>query len=200
MRPTRISGSLPWITSMSRRTSVPLSGYGTVVLPTISTPFFPAFSRKYSAWALAGRPAPQPLPFWPRGRTSRDRRRQKLEIRYDRNYRVQFTYDPERQVYLRSVNGEPHRDGESGVQIACGTIIVQVAEHKVKDAEGRVEIRFVGRGSGWMFLRGKAVPIVWEKKNFREKTRYYLQDGREARIASFPVWVEVIDSQEKVVF
>ncbi|WP_427365410.1 DUF3048 domain-containing protein [Candidatus Caldatribacterium saccharofermentans] len=124
----------------------------------------------------------------------------KLEIRYDRNYRVQFTYDPERQVYLRSVNGEPHRDGESGVQIACGTIIVQVAEHKVKDAEGRVEIRFVGRGSGWMFLRGKAVPIVWEKKNFREKTRYYLQDGREARIASFPVWVEVIDSQEKVVF
>lgn len=124
----------------------------------------------------------------------------RIEVQYTRNYRVQFSYDPGRKVYLRSINGQPHRDGESGGQISCGTVIVQVTEHKVKDAEGRMEIRFVGKGSGWMFLQGRAVPIVWEKKSLRDKTRFYLQNGKEAKVAPGSVWIEVIDSQEKVVF
>lgn len=123
-----------------------------------------------------------------------------IEIRYARDYHVQFVYDPERRAYFRFVNGEPHRDGETRTQLSCGTIIVQIAEHRVKDGEGRVEIRFVGKGSGWLFLEGKAIPITWEKKNMRDKTRFYLSDGREARVAPGSIWIEVIDSQEKVVF
>lgn len=136
----------------------------------------------------------------PPGETLEGKSAPRVEIRYARNYRVQFTYDPERRMYLRFINGEPHRDGETKTQLSCGTVIVQVAEHRIVDAEGRVEIRFVGGGSGWMFLEGKAIPITWEKKNMRDKTRFYLPDGREVRIAPGPVWVEVIDTQEKVVF
>lgn len=134
------------------------------------------------------------------GETLEGRDASRVEIRYARDYRVQFTYDPKGRVYLRFINGEPHRDGETGAQLFCGTVIVQITEHKVKDEEGRVEIRFIGRGSGWMFLEGKAIPIVWEKGSMRDKTRFYLPDGREAKVAPGSVWIEVIDSQEKVVF
>lgn len=136
----------------------------------------------------------------PPGETLEGKRAPQVEIRYTRDYRVQFTYDPERRTYFRFINGEPHRDGETRAQLSCGTVIVQITEHKVKDEEGRIEIRFIGKGSGWMFLEGKAIPITWEKKNMRDKTRFYLPDGREAKVAPGSVWIEVIDSQEKVVF
>lgn len=134
------------------------------------------------------------------GETLEGRSAPRVEIRYTRDYRVQFVYNPERRVYLRFVNGEPHRDGETRAQLACSTVIIQVTEHKVKDIEGRVEIRFIGRGSGFVFLEGKVIPVTWEKKSMRDKTRFYFPDGKEVKVAPGPVWIEVVDSQEKVVF
>ncbi|MGQ9621899.1 MAG: DUF3048 domain-containing protein [Candidatus Caldatribacteriaceae bacterium] len=125
---------------------------------------------------------------------------QRMEIRYSLDYRVQFVYDTQKGVYYRFINSEPHKDAESGQQISCSTIVVQLTEHRIKDEEGRVEIRFVGKGSGWIFVGGKVVPLLWEKNSFRDKTRFYLEDGKEAKIAPGQLWIEVVDTPEKVVF
>lgn len=161
---------------------------------------FPSLLQEAQLLGLARPVRSATFSVLPPGESPQGKDAPQVEIRYTRDYRVRFTYDPERRVYFRSINGEPHRDGETGLQLFCGTVVVQVAEHRVKDAEGRVEIRFIGKGSGWMFLGGKVVPITWEKKSMRDKTHFYLPDGKEARIAPGPVWVEVVDSQEKVVF
>ena len=89
---------------------------------------------------------------------------------------------------------------QGGQAIQCSTIIVQIAEHKVKDEEGRLEIRFVGEGSGWVFRDGKVAPLRWKKDDLRDKTRFYLTTGEELKINPGKVWIEVVDTRTRVVF
>jgi len=123
-----------------------------------------------------------------------------LEIGYGGDYKVQFTFDAGKREYYRFINEKPHMDSSSNTQISCSTVIVQVAEHVVKDADGRLEIRFVGEGKGWVLSDGKAYPIRWEKKNLRDKTRFYYDNGEELRINPGRVWIEIVDTKVKVVF
>jgi len=124
----------------------------------------------------------------------------RVEIHYGGDYQVRFDFRSDGKQYYRFVNGEPHVDSGTGRQISCSTVIVQVAEHKAKDSEGRLEIRFVGQGSGWIFTGGKGMPIRWEKRNLREKTRFYYPDGEEVKISPGRLWIEIVDTRTKVVF
>ncbi|NSW76341.1 MAG: DUF3048 domain-containing protein [Candidatus Atribacteria bacterium] len=123
-----------------------------------------------------------------------------LEIRYAGDYAVKFTFNEGKREYARFVNEKPHIDSSSGAQISCSTVIVQVTEHVVKDAEGRLEIRFVGQGQGWVFSDGVVLPIRWEKKTLRDKTRFYYDNGEELRVNPGRVWIEIVDTKTKVVF
>ena len=124
----------------------------------------------------------------------------RLEISYTADYKVEFVYLPDKNVYRRLINGAPHVDAAGGQAIQCSTIIIQVTEHQVKDEEGRLEIRFVGEGTGWVFRDGKVAPIRWEKSDLRDKTRFYLADGEELKVNPGKVWIEVVDTHTKVVF
>ncbi|MEI6158155.1 MAG: DUF3048 C-terminal domain-containing protein, partial [Atribacterota bacterium] len=70
---------------------------------------------------------------------------------------------------------------------------------KVKAEEGRIEITFVGKGTGWILLSGKATSIRWEKDSLGDKTRFYYEDGRELRVNKGKTWIEVVSTTNKVV-
>ena len=67
----------------------------------------------------------------------------------------------------------PHVDSLNGQQIKTPNLIIQITEQKVKDEEGRIEITFVGKGTGWILLDGKAAAIRW-KKFYRRKNQLLL--------------------------
>jgi len=142
----------------------------------------PGFGVASSSGMLAGKPAST------------------LEIRYAGDYQVKFAFDAGKKEYYRFINERPHMDSSTNAQISCSTVIVQVTEHVVKDEEGRLEIRFVGEGQGWIFSEGKVLPIRWEKKNLRDKTKFYYDNGDEVRVNPGRVWVEIVDTKTKVVF
>ncbi|MGQ9746409.1 MAG: DUF3048 domain-containing protein [Candidatus Caldatribacteriaceae bacterium] len=123
-----------------------------------------------------------------------------LKINYAFDYEVKFVFRGDDKQYYRFINGDPHLDESSNTQISCTTVLVQVAEHVVKDEEGRLEIRFVGQGTGWVFNGGKVLPVRWEKKNLRDKTRFYYENGEELRVSPGRMWVEVVDTRKRVVF
>jgi len=123
----------------------------------------------------------------------------KVEIVYAGDYRVKFTWDAINRVYRRYINDKPHIDSLNGQQITTTNIIIQVTEQKVKDKEGRIEITFVGKGTGWILLDGKVAPIRWEKNSLGDKTRYFYADGRELKINPGNLWIEVVSTQNKVV-
>ena len=122
-----------------------------------------------------------------------------VEIVYAGDYRVKFSWDATKRVYRRYINDKPHTDSLNGQQVTTSNIIIQLTEQKVKDAEGRIEITFVGKGNGWILLDGKAAAIRWEKNSLGEKTRYNNADGRELKINPGSLWIEVVSTQNKVV-
>ena len=122
-----------------------------------------------------------------------------VEILYAQDYRVKYIWDDSQKVYRRYINGNPHIDSLNSQQIVTPNIIIQVTEQKVKDEEGRIEITFIGKGTGWILLDGKAATLRWEKNSLGEKTKFFYADGRELKINPGALWVEVVSTQNKVV-
>jgi len=121
-----------------------------------------------------------------------------VEILYAGDYRVKYTWDPAQRIYRRYINGNPHVDSLNGKQITTPNLIIQITEQKVKDEEGRIEITFVGKGTGWILLDGKTAAIRWEKNSIGEKTNFYYADGRDLKINPGALWIEVVSTQNKV--
>lgn len=132
--------------------------------------------------------------------SSRGENASQVEIKYYSDYWVEFRYFPEQKIYRRWINGQPHIDEGSGEQIYCHNVIVQVTEQKVKDEEGRLEINFEGQGSGWLFSEGRVMPIRWEKPNLRDQTKFYFADGQEIQINPGKTWIQVISTENEVIF
>ncbi len=117
---------------------------------------------------------------------------EKFKITYYKNYNVIYTYDHERKIYERAINGKPHYDRHSKETIAVKNIIVQFVKAKVVDEAGRLEIKTIGSGKGYYISDGYAVEIKWEKDAKNKRTRYFNSDGSEIGINTGNTWIQLI--------
>jgi len=115
-----------------------------------------------------------------------------LEIPYHKTYVPSFRYDPEKNLYYRYINDSPHVDEVSQEHLSAKNIIIQYAETKIIDSEGRREIDLVGKGEGLFISLGEMKPIQWEKENRRALTRFYDMDGKEIFLNPGVTWIEVV--------
>lgn len=118
-------------------------------------------------------------------------------LEYYRNYRVKYAYDENKRAYLRYINDEPHVDRRTGNPIAVKNIIVQFMDTRVIDAEGRLEIKTAGSGTGYYISDGNYARIRWEKASRFAKTRYTTEDGRELRLNPGNTWIQIMPIQAK---
>ncbi|MBN2794166.1 MAG: DUF3048 domain-containing protein [Clostridia bacterium] len=107
-------------------------------------------------------------------------------------YYISYTYDVEKQTYLRYVNGKEHLDETTKIHLTADNIIVQQVGHRVIDNEGRRDIDMVGSGSGYYFNRGQWISITWEKTGERTQTRYFKSDGSELILNPGITWIQVV--------
>jgi hypothetical protein len=126
-----------------------------------------------------------------------------LEIDYPggERYVVQYRYEPSSRTYLRSMDGAPHRDAESGGQYAARAVIVElVAALPIPgDDAGRLDVEVVGDGDGFLALEGKVYPITWSKADLAAPTRYTYANGDPVLLPRGPVWVQVTPNEAGVV-
>ena len=76
----------------------------------------------------------------------------------------QFTYDPEKKVYLKQINNEAQIDGKTGEQLAFTNVFVLETDISVRDDVGRKQIDwdggedsvgyYVSNGRGYRRLHG----------------------------------------------
>jgi len=80
---------------------------------------------------------------------------------------VEYKYDEDSKLYLRSVNGKPHTDLESRLQLTAKNIMVIRTSHKLikGDPYGRREINVYGPGEGYLFQNGVGKDITWQRKD-----------------------------------
>lgn len=98
----------------------------------------------------------------------------------------QFTYDPDKKVYFKQINGENQIDGKTGEQLAFTNVFVLETDISVRDDVGRKKIDWDGGQDsvGYYVSNGGVQKITWSKDPNNEKSylRFYDESGQEISI------------------
>ena len=97
-----------------------------------------------------------------------------------------FTYDAEKKVYLKQINGTPQIDAKTGEQLAFTNVLVLETEISVRDEVGRKKIDWDGgaNAKGYYISNGGVQEIHWSKDENNEESylRFYDLSGNEIKI------------------
>jgi len=113
-------------------------------------------------------------------------------------YFTEYKYDGDKNAYYRYVNGKKHIDESNDEHLMAKNIIVQFTRHKVIDNEGRLDVKTVGSGDGYLISNGEKISVTWEKSDRRDKTSFYNSDGKEIMLNSGVTWIQVISDKSKI--
>jgi hypothetical protein len=109
-------------------------------------------------------------------------------------YNVTYSYDPQRNVYLRSMGGNPFDDRDTGNQVAVDNVVVlfTAITPVPNDQRGRLNVAAIGTGQATYFRDGQAVQGKWVKRS--ESAPLMLVDDRGKPVALNPgsTWIEVV--------
>lgn len=117
---------------------------------------------------------------------------EEFELEYFKNYVVSYTYDKDKKMYKRYINGEPHTDKKTGEQILVKNIILQFAVTKVVDDVGRLSIKTVDSGKGYYISNGYCSKIKWRKDDRKERTSYTFEDDTELVVNPGNTWIQIL--------
>jgi hypothetical protein len=111
---------------------------------------------------------------------------------------VQWTYDAKTNRYLRSVAGEPHKDGATGQQISAANVVIVYASHEttsiVEDSTGATAIRIVltGEGKASLFRDGVALASIWQRAKISDFMQITDGQGKPQPMRAGNTWIEIV--------
>lgn len=114
-------------------------------------------------------------------------------------YEVRWVYTSDTNEYIRFQEEEEHED-KDGTLITTKNIAVAVTEATVIDREGRLKLRTLGKGRGWVFRDGGVMEAIWQKNDSEDRLRFYDVTGREIEFNRGTTWVEIITRSWGVTF
>jgi Protein of unknown function (DUF3048) N-terminal domain/Protein of unknown function (DUF3048) C-terminal domain len=125
-----------------------------------------------------------------------------LKINYPggERYSVEYTYEPDSRLYPRIMDGQPHKDGETGQQYAARSILIQWVNVQPipNDPALRVEVDLVGSGKGLLLADGTQVPLTWSKASVKDPTTFQREDGTPFSVPEGQVWVQIVPLEAQV--
>lgn len=116
---------------------------------------------------------------------------EEILINYYSNNTTKYEYDTENKVYKRYKDGKLHIDENDEQPILVKNIIIQEADTKVIDSEGRLKIDVIGKGKGIYITNGKFKEITWKKDSLDDKTKFFDEDGNIIKLNPGITWIQV---------
>lgn len=119
-----------------------------------------------------------------------------LTVRYPggwQGYTVGYEYDPDGDRWLRSVDGEPHRD-EDGRVLWARNVVVQFVEMRriPGDELLHMEAKMTGQGRVLLARGGRVLEGTWRKADRRSPAVYRDAAGKPLVLEPGPTWVLVV--------
>lgn len=116
--------------------------------------------------------------------------------------RIRYSYDPDRQVYLRFHGDEPHTSA-SGEQLSAVNVVVmkvQISTGTVRDASGALtqETDVVGSGEVVVLHGGMVEFGTWNRPSLSSNTTLEDRDGGTLELAPGNTWIHMIGQGEAV--
>lgn len=124
-----------------------------------------------------------------------------IKITFGKGSTCGFIYDAKTGLYAKTRMGEPLMERNTGLQVTPGNILIQVTSCKqiAGDREGRIDVKTVGSGKGWLVTGGKARPVLWSKSAREKQAAFTFEDGSPIVLNPAQTWVEIVPSAEAVV-
>lgn len=130
-----------------------------------------------------------------------DGKKLEFNFSYGTTYLVGFTYNQERNYYLRENANEPHLDKNTGEQIAVKNVIVQLVEEPVLNGgAGRLDIFVGGEGKAWVLRDGEIIEGIWKKGSRIDRTLFYDMEGNELEFNRGNTWIHIITKTQDVTY
>lgn len=108
-------------------------------------------------------------------------------------YSVSYSYDKEKNLYMRSQAGAPHLDNANKEQISASAIIVQQVEARPNgDPSGSISMKIIGSGASAFFSEGRAISGIWEKSSLNSPTEFFDGSGRKFAPRGERIWIEIL--------
>lgn len=109
-----------------------------------------------------------------------------------------LTYDPEKEVYLKSLYGAAQKDAVTGEQLAFSNVIIQRTYHEVRDSNGYLAYQMHDKThDGYFLTKGKMIHITWEKTSDYSPTKYFDDNGQEITFNTGKTMIFVIQEKGK---
>ena len=109
-------------------------------------------------------------------------------------YSSSFTYDPNANVYYRSVGGNPYVDKTTGDQLSFSNLIIQRTAvtfyHGINNRPMTVNI---GSGNADIFIGGRYIPGYWMRTGMNQRTVFFDQDGNELKLQRGKTFINIVD-------
>ncbi len=102
------------------------------------------------------------------------------------NATATFSYDAEKALYYKDINGKAHKDGKTGEQLSFTNVFILETSISVRDNTGHKKLDWAGSSSskGYYISNGKVQTIHWSKANGDESSylKFYDESGNELAI------------------
>lgn len=110
-------------------------------------------------------------------------------------YTAEWTYDKEKNIYLRKNGGEPHLDRNTKQQLSAHNLVVLfMKESRANDGyEGNQHMIYGTKGTGKasIFIDGKEINGTWKKADRESRTLLYDESGNEVTFNKGKIWFTV---------
>lgn len=133
----------------------------------------------------------EPFAFLEEGTESVGDRVDKVDFSYTGSD-CEFTYDPETNMYVRTVDGAKYIDKETGESIKVSNVLVQMVKSSMLD-EKRLKIDMCAGGDALLFTNGKVVKGTWAREDLDSRTIFVDAEGNQLMFSVGKTWVEVTD-------
>ncbi|GFN33264.1 DUF3048 domain-containing protein [Paenibacillus xylaniclasticus] len=109
------------------------------------------------------------------------------------DYKVNYSYDAAKNVYLRSINGEAHIDLNNNEQLSASNVVVIGADQQAYDNVGRMKVDLSSGGKALLFQNGQAVACEWTRQG-TEAIRL-VKDGKELQFIPGHTYFHVVPNK-----
>ncbi|MDR2183903.1 MAG: DUF3048 domain-containing protein [Clostridiales bacterium] len=120
---------------------------------------------------------------------------QRVIVPFHGNNITAFEYNPEDNLYYKSIFGEPHMDAAVDAQVAVSNVLVKITGMSVIDGDGRRNVVMVGSGEGYLATHGTFSRVTWQRDDAAGPTRWYDEDGEPLTVNRGRTWISVINGR-----
>ena len=122
----------------------------------------------------------------------------KIHIPYPRTSIVDYSYNADKGLYMRFVQGEPYLEELTGQQIGMANVVVQYVAHEktdiVEDSLGSTAINIVtiGEGRVQIFRDGRVIEGTWKRAQITDFPQYLDAQGNPIPLKPGSTWVQFV--------